>query len=87
MNEELHRLQEDRARTKHWKRWGPYLSERQWATVREDYSEEGDPWNYLPHDTLGVELTAGAKMDYWELQIASAGFASLSRSGTVGTRF
>ena len=51
MNEELHRLQEDRARIKHWKRWGPYLSERQWATVREDYSEESDPWHYLPHES------------------------------------
>lgn len=33
-----------------WKKWGPYLSERQWGTVREDYSENGDAWNYLPHD-------------------------------------
>src|SRR6201993_2687779 len=44
------RLSEDKARTKNWKRWGPYLSERQWATVREDYSPEGDPWDYFPHD-------------------------------------
>ena len=50
MNEELQRLQEDRAREKNWKRWGPYLSERQWATVREDYSEGGDPWAYFPHE-------------------------------------
>jgi hypothetical protein len=33
-----------------WQRWGPYLSERQWGTVREDYSENGDAWNYFPHD-------------------------------------
>ncbi len=33
-----------------WRRWGPYLSERQWGTVREDYSPNGDAWNYLPHD-------------------------------------
>src|SRR3954454_24141673 len=33
-----------------WYRWGPYLSERQWGTVREDYSAGGDAWNYLPHD-------------------------------------
>jgi hypothetical protein len=33
-----------------WRRWGPYLSERQWGTVREDYSEGGDAWNYFPHD-------------------------------------
>jgi hypothetical protein len=50
MNEELQRLQEDQSRIKNWKRWGPYLSERQWATVREDYSEGGDPWDYFPHD-------------------------------------
>ena len=50
MNEELQRLQEDQARTKNWKRWGPYLSERQWATVREDYSDSGNPWAYFPHD-------------------------------------
>src|ERR1700742_622045 len=50
MNEELQRLQEDTARAKNWKRWGPYLSERQWATVREDYSEGGDPWEYFPHE-------------------------------------
>jgi Glycosyl hydrolase family 63 C-terminal domain len=50
MNEELQRLQEDQSRTKNWKRWGPYLSERQWATVREDYSAEGDPWDYFPHE-------------------------------------
>ena len=33
-----------------WKRWGPYLSERAWGTVREDYSEDGNAWMYFPHD-------------------------------------
>ncbi|MDX6712440.1 MAG: hypothetical protein QOH96_3456 [Blastocatellia bacterium] len=47
---EQHRLEESRARTKHWKRWGPYLSERAWGTVREDYSADGSAWEYLPHD-------------------------------------
>jgi len=47
--EEL-RLQASVERTVHWKRWGAYLSERQWGTVREDYSWNGDAWNYLPHD-------------------------------------
>ena len=47
---EHQRLAEDAARTLNWKRWGPYLSERQWGTVREDYSASGDAWNYLPHD-------------------------------------
>ncbi len=47
---EAQRLAEDAAREKNWKRWGPYLSERQWATVREDYSERGTCWEYFPHD-------------------------------------
>src|SRR6516165_8888383 len=44
------RLVEDASRGRNWKRWGPYLSERQWATVREDYSPYGNCWEYFPHD-------------------------------------
>jgi mannosylglycerate hydrolase MGH1-like protein/glycosyl hydrolase family 63 len=44
------RLEEARTRKKHWKRWGPYLSERQWGTVREDYSPGGTAWEFFPHD-------------------------------------
>jgi hypothetical protein len=44
------RLAEDRDRKANWKRWGPYLSERQWGTVREDYSPDGSAWTYFPHD-------------------------------------
>ncbi|HEV8269100.1 MAG TPA: glucosidase, partial [Thermoanaerobaculia bacterium] len=44
------RLRDDARRERNWKRWGPYLSERQWGTVREDYSPDGSAWNYLPHD-------------------------------------
>jgi Glycosyl hydrolase family 63 C-terminal domain len=47
---ETARLAEDAARVSNWKRWGPYLAERQWGTVREDYSEYGDCWTYFPHD-------------------------------------
>jgi len=47
---EVRRLQEDAQRKANWKRWGPYLSERQWGTVREDYSPDGNAWAYLPHD-------------------------------------
>jgi hypothetical protein len=47
---EDHRLEESRLRKKYWKRWGPYLSERQWGTVREDYSANGTAWEYFPHD-------------------------------------
>ena len=47
---EVRRLEEDRRREKNWKRWGPYLPERQWSTVREDYSASGNCWDYFPHD-------------------------------------
>ena len=44
------RLAENAAHVAFWKRWGPYLSLRQWGTVREDYSEDGGAWDYFPHD-------------------------------------
>jgi Mannosylglycerate hydrolase MGH1-like glycoside hydrolase domain len=50
MKTEEKRLRESRERTAHWKRWGPFLSERAWGTVREDYSEDGRAWTYFPHD-------------------------------------
>ena len=50
VTKEEQRLQEDRQRKANWKRWGPYLSERQWGTVREDYSAYGAAWDYFPHD-------------------------------------
>ena len=50
MTPEAHRLQAAQERTAHWRRWGPYLSERQWGTVREDYSPDGTAWDFFPHD-------------------------------------
>lgn len=50
MNAEQTRLAEDRERKQPWKKWGPYVSERQWGTVREDYSPNGDAWNFFTHD-------------------------------------
>jgi hypothetical protein len=44
------RLTEARTAKTPWKKWGPYLSERQWGTVREDYSEDGNAWDYFIHD-------------------------------------
>jgi hypothetical protein len=44
------RLEEARTKATPWRKWGPYLSERQWGTVREDYSENGDAWNFFTHD-------------------------------------
>lgn len=49
-NPEKNRLDQQHTEEKDWLKWGPYLSERQWGTVREDYSAGGDAWNYLPHD-------------------------------------
>ncbi len=50
MSAEQERLEDSRTQDVPWKKWGPYLSERQWGTVREDYSESGDAWDYFTHD-------------------------------------
>jgi mannosylglycerate hydrolase MGH1-like protein/glycosyl hydrolase family 63 len=50
MTQEEKRLQDNRERKAHWRRWGPYLADRQWGTVREDYSPHGTAWDYFPHD-------------------------------------
>ncbi len=50
MTAEHQRLEQSRDRKSHWKRWGPYVSERAWGTVREDYSPGGTAWEFLPHD-------------------------------------
>ena len=50
MRKEHERILQDKSREAYWKRWGPYLSERAWGTVREDYSPNGDAWNYFTHD-------------------------------------
>src|SRR6185503_13617533 len=47
---ERQRLMEASRRERHWRRWGPYLSDRAWGTVREDYSPTGEAWDFLPHD-------------------------------------
>jgi len=76
--EEL-RLDEARERGVPWKQWGPYLSERQWGTVREDYSENGDAWNYFTHDQArsrayhwGEDGLAGFSDDHQRLCFAVA---------------
>jgi hypothetical protein len=50
MNPEQARIEQNNSRAQRWHLWGPYLSDRQWGTVREDYSANGDAWNYLPHE-------------------------------------
>jgi hypothetical protein len=50
LSAERKRLEERNSSTQKWNLWGPYVSERQWGTVREDYSPYGTAWEYLPHD-------------------------------------
>src|SRR5260370_22643386 len=50
MTEEEKRVEQSRLRQVQWKRWGPYVSERAWGTVREDYSATGEAWDYFPHE-------------------------------------
>ncbi len=81
MDTDVERLRLDQARTGHadWKKWGPYLSERQWGTVREDYSDNGDAWNYFSHDQArsrayrwGEDGLAGISDDHQVLCFALA---------------
>ena len=76
---EKQRLDQSRTREAHWKKWGPYLSERQWGTVREDYSDNGDAWNYFTHDQArsrayrwGEDGLAGVSDDHQVLCFALA---------------
>src|SRR6187399_3352226 len=76
---EQHRLDEARTNGVEWKKWGPYLSERQWGTVREDYSDNGDAWNYFSHDQArsrayrwGEDGLAGISDDEQQLCFALA---------------
>src|SRR6202795_2451281 len=73
------RLKEARKRETPWKKWGPYLSERQWGTVREDYSEGGNAWDYFSHDQVrsrayrwGEYGLAGISDDHQQLCCALA---------------
>ena len=59
---EHRRLSDSEARRADWKNWGPYLAERAWGTVREDYSADGDAWNYFPHDQRAAGPIDGTRM-------------------------
>ena len=83
---EQKRLNEARETGIPWKKWGPYLSERQWGTVREDYSENGDAWNYFTHDQARSRPIDGARTGSAESATTSNGCALRWRCGTSGTR-
>src|SRR5881392_884463 len=79
MTAENDRLEEVRTLKVPWKKWGPYLSERQWGTVREDYSENGNAWDYFSHDQSrsrayrwGEDGLAGFSDDHQRLCFALA---------------
>src|SRR6187455_1734424 len=79
MTVESKRLDEARSGRAPWRKWGPYLSERQWGTVREDYSEDGNAWSYLSHDQSrsrayrwGEDGLAGVSDDQQQLCLALA---------------
>jgi hypothetical protein len=79
MSAEQMRLDEARVQKAPWKKWGPYLSERQWGTVREDYSESGNAWDYFTHDQArsrayrwGEDGLAGFSDDHQQLCFALA---------------
>ena len=79
MSAERQRLQEARDQKIPWRKWGPYLSERQWGTVREDYSANGDAWEFFPHDHArgrayrwGEDGIAGVSDDEQRLCLALA---------------
>ena len=79
MTVERNRLEEARTQQAPWKKWGPYLSERQWGTVREDYSDSGTAWDYFTHDHArsrayrwGEDGLAGVSDDQQQLCLALA---------------
>jgi hypothetical protein len=84
---EQKRLNEAREAGIPWKKWGPYLSERQWGTVREDYSENGDAWNYFSHDHARSRAYRWARMGSEESAMTSNGCALPWRYGMNATLF
>ena len=69
-----------------WKKWGPYLSERQWGTVREDYSDDGNAWDYFTMTRRVHERTDGARTGSADFAMKSNVCASRWRCGTSATR-
>ncbi len=81
---EAHRLAAANCQHEAWRRWGPYLSERQWGTVREDYRPTAMPGNICRTTTPAAALIAGAKMALPASATTSSGSVSRSRFGTAG---
>ena len=78
MTAEKNRLADDR---ESWIAWGPYLSERQWGTVREDYSHDGNAWSHFTHDDAAAEPIVGARTGSADSAIPNNASAWPSRCG------
>ena len=86
MTAEEQRLKEAREGTAPWRRWGPYVSERQWGTVREDYSPDGTAWEYFPHDHARSRAYRWGEDGIAGIWTTRSACASRSRSGTAPIR-
>ena len=84
MTKEEIRLEATREKREHWQRRGPYLSERGWGTVREDYSPHGKAWEYLSHDQARSRATGGTRMASREFATGISTFVLRWRCGTGG---
>jgi hypothetical protein len=80
------RLEDGLRQAGDWYRWGPYVSERQWGTVREDYSADGEAWNYLPHDHARSRAYRWARTVWPGSATWSSGCALAWRCGTDAIR-
>src|SRR5438067_1379262 len=87
VTEEEKRLAAARAGKERWRQWGPYLSERQWGTVREDYSANGTAWEYFPHDHARSRAYRWARTASRASATTSSGCASRWHCGTAPIRF
>src|ERR1700688_4069362 len=81
MNAEQLRLIAAARREQHWRRWGPYLAERAWGTVREDYSPDGSAWEYFPLEDSHLRAYGGVRMALPRFPITSSVCASRWHSG------
>ena len=86
MTAEEQRLKESESARPSWKLWGPYVSERQWGTVREDYVPDGTAWNYFPHDHARSRAYRWGEDGHRRLWSEDQSCASRSRYGTAGIR-
>ena len=80
------RLQEAREQGIPWKKWGPYVSERQWGTVREDYSQTGNAWDYFSHDQARSRAYRWGEVGWRASATISSSSASPWPCGTATTR-